>query len=361
MVAVRRVSGVRWLLGVALLPVLFSACGGESKKQSDPAGGAGNPGSAGSPASAGTSACHAERAPTPSASQPVVFDPDVVARAAAVIGACVPDDGVARNAGYLWSGQASSDRIYERMQMQLECLANSACGCAATDNCLGYVGAPIATCAPGCKGDVFTACGAAFDLQEGYGLSVDCKSLGLRCDSTQYCIDGAPIVCDEHFVRDCNSSGQPEYCEGSLVLHGPTCADLGLDCVAGACTGRGAACTSTSSSIDVDPVVVHGTACDGTTLTACVNGKETRVECRERGPGFGCQHVADAYFCGLAGECEPPDGSLSATPTSCNGTVLEFCSAGRLEHIDCVTLGFTGCAIDTAHGAFGCTPGISLP
>ncbi|MEO6598705.1 MAG: hypothetical protein ABIQ16_02450 [Polyangiaceae bacterium] len=358
MVASERASGFgKWLLGVAALPVLFSAC---SDNTGSDAGGAGAPGSAGSTSTVSSNACHARRAQAPALALQSALDAPTVARAAAVLGACLPDDGVARNADYLWSGEASGDQFYQRYQMQLDCLANSACGCAATANCLGYTAGPVTTCESGCIGAVFTACGPDFDLNAGFGVDVDCQSVGLRCDPAAICLDSAPTACDATFVGGCNAAGQPEYCDDDLIRHGPTCADLGLKCAAGACVGSGAACSNSRSA---DPQSVHfeGTACNGVTLSACVGGKLTTVDCTTRGPGFGCQHLGDDFFCGLADECLRPNGFGSAAPTRCVGSSLEFCSAGRLEHIDCLALGFTGCTVDAAHGLYGCTPGLVIP
>jgi hypothetical protein len=103
----------------------------------------------------------------------------------------------------------------------------------------------------------------------------------------------------------------------------------------------------------------YGVSCSGATLSACVGGKLATVDCSSRGPGFACQHVADDYFCGLAAECDPANDRGPSTAASCNGTSLEFCNAGRLEHVDCLSLGFTGCDL-SEKGHFGCIPGISL-
>jgi len=137
MVASVRASGLaKRVLGIAVLSALFSACSDGNAQVAK--GAAGQPGSAGNAA-----VCHAERASNSTATGLTALDPSTVARAAAVIGACLPDDGVARNAGYLWAGQVSSDRLFDRYALQLECLANSACGCEATRNCLGYRAGPV--------------------------------------------------------------------------------------------------------------------------------------------------------------------------------------------------------------------------
>jgi hypothetical protein len=206
-------------------------------------------------------------------------------------------------------------------------------------------------------GDVFTGCGSAVDLPDGYRASFDCQSLGLTCDPKQVCRDSAQVACDGTFVPSCNAAGQPEFCQNGRVGHGPTCAALGLDCAAGGCVGRGASCEG--SDLRSDIVRWHGVSCSAATLSACVGGKLASVDCSGWGPGFSCQHVADNYFCGLAAECNPSDGSGSSTAASCKGSTLEFCNAGRLDHVDCVSLGFTGCELDEADHS-GCVPGSSL-
>ncbi|HZF51711.1 MAG TPA: hypothetical protein VE093_23815 [Polyangiaceae bacterium] len=68
--------------------------------------------------------------------------------------------------------------------------------------------------------------------------------------------------------------------------------------------------------------------------------------------GFSCQSLNTASFCGLAAECEPG----SAYYATCEGTTVVFCNAGRIEKIDCTTLGFTGC--HTMYGEGACSPGL---
>jgi hypothetical protein len=107
---------------------------------------------------------------------------------------------------------------------------------------------------------------------------------------------------------------------------------------------------------DIETIQFEGSACTASTLTACVNGKTSAVDCSMMGPNFTCQHVGAKFFCGLGSDCSPADdGSTSSTNlASCAGTVLSFCNAGRLEHIDCTTLGFTGCEVNTHVGRYGC-------
>jgi hypothetical protein len=345
-----------------LTAALFAGCGGSS---SDPAGAtAGAAGSSSDPAgatggAAGPGECHAARDPKPSIPSSASLDPNAVALAAVVFGSCAPDDGVARNAAYIWAAQASSGEFFYRTQLQLDCLAHSKCGCAAMGQCFGYDYATDSDCKAGCTGDTFTACGSANDLPAGARFTVDCQSVGLRCDPVALCIDGAPTVCDPPLSSDrCNADGQLEYCDSDgLLRHGPSCPELGLNCTASGCVGQGASCTNTNSG-EPEDVVLEGLGCAGTTLSACVNGKQASVDCRTKGPGFSCQHVADAYFCGLAAECTPPTPAGLDAASRCDGSVLEFCNAGRLEHVDCLSLGFTGCHIGGE--TYGCTPGITF-
>ena len=349
---------------IALLTAsLFAGCGGTANSSSAANGGAAgaNGGALGANggalgANGGASACHAARNPSPSIPSSASLDADAVAQAAVVFGSCAPDDGVSRNAAYIWAAQASTGEFFYRTQLQLDCLAHANCGCEAMERCFGYAfEASVADCKPGCSGDKFTACGPGNDLPAASRFTFDCQSVGLRCDPSGVCIDGAPIVCDAPLGGGrCNSDSALEYCDTGLVRHGPSCPELGLECTDKGCVGRGASCTSLENT--PEDVVFEGQGCSGTMLSACVHGKQSSVDCRTKGPGFSCQHVADDYFCGVAGECTPATPSGLDTSSHCNGTVLEFCNAGRLEHIDCTSLGFTGCHVGA--GDYGCTPGI---
>ncbi|HWZ87523.1 MAG TPA: hypothetical protein VNW92_01700, partial [Polyangiaceae bacterium] len=146
--------------------------------------------------SAGASACHAERATDPKLVAPTQYDASLIALAAAVVGSCLPDDGVDRNASYAWSGQAASGRFYYRTQLQAECLAHSACGCAAVEHCLGFAIAPSPSCTSGCTGDVFTECRPNHTDNTILSNTIDCSSVGLSCDPIASCTDGTAEACD---------------------------------------------------------------------------------------------------------------------------------------------------------------------
>jgi hypothetical protein len=159
------------------------------------------------------------------------------------------------------------------------------------------------------------------------------------CDSGSSCTDDGELqLCDEGTIRT------------------SACGSRGFSCTDGRCEGDGAACEGGFAEDDAfEPT---GTSCDGATLLGCLAGKQARLDCTKQGPGFSCHTSGDVAFCGLADECIPDDnyGKEGATPTSCDGSVLTFCNAGRLEQLDCRDLGFEGCEIDTAIGHYGCTP-----
>ena len=100
----------------------------------------------------------------------------------------------------------------------------------------------------------------------------------------------------------------------------------------------------------------EGLGCSGNTLTACVNQQQTTVDCSTLGPGFTCQTLGSQYFCGLANQCVPADNYSGSTsnPVKCDGNTVVFCNAGRLEHIDCLSLGFTGCEVNHGAAKYGC-------
>jgi hypothetical protein len=324
------------------------------------AGSAGAANSAGASGSAGAAACQAVRASDPKLVPPTQFDAAQIALAAAVVGSCLPDDGVDRNATHMWSPQAASGRFPFRTALQAECLAHSACGCAAVEHCLGYALGSSASCTSGCANGVFTACGPEHDLDTGVRSTVDCSSVALSCDPVAMCADGAATPCDDTaFTPACDAQGRPTFCDKGVVQHGPVCSSLGLTCAAVSCAGDGASCSNASPG-EAGDIVIDGNACSGTMLRACVNGKTAMLDCSQQGPGFSCQHVAEKFFCGLASDCIPADdySPSPSDPPTCDGSQLEFCNAGRLERVDCTALGFTGCEIDASAGHYGCIPGI---
>jgi hypothetical protein len=292
----------------------------------------------------------------------VELDADAVARAAVVLGSCVPDDGADRNAAALWRGSLAAPRIFYRYAMQLDCLAHAQCGCAALERCIGLSLSESTACAPHCESDVYVTCGGDFDLPDTYDYRLDCGRFGMTCDPDAICSDGPALACDTSTSYTCTGDDRQQACEDGFLQRSPACGTVGLTCADGFCTGAGAAC------INVDPpsfgqgaISYEGVGCSGSSLEACANGHATTIDCSARGPGFSCQEFDDQFFCGLASECVPaPVGQRSPShPPSCDGSVLTFCNAGRLEHVDCTSLGFTGCEIAPSAGRYGCTPSLT--
>ena len=302
----------------------------------------------------GPSVCRSEPDLTPSLPAPGALDPDLVARAAAVLGSCIPDDGVARNATHLWLEHLGAPRIYFRLGEQLDCLANADCGCSAVEHCLGLVyRATPSVCASSCNGDVFAGCG------DGAESTLNCSRFGLSCDQGANCVAEAAVACDGSQGSTCSAQGEVTFCDDGFLRKTP-CQALGYRCVDGKCAGLGDTCASDSSFSQLEAVRPVGTGCTGGTLQACLGGHTTSIDCATQGPGFSCQSLGDSFFCGLAAECMPADNYSSPEAASCDGTTLSFCNAGRLEHLDCTALGFTGCELDRALGHYGCTPGATL-
>ena len=149
------------------------------------------------------------------------------------------------------------------------------------------------------------------------------------------CIDGA--------AHNCLSSTAGE-------ITSPVCADFGVACGDGPigsskmCIGAGPGCNAqpyTLEAIELD----HGIACQGTGLRTCVNGFEHLLDCAALATGFTCQ-TGTTSFCGFATECEVE------TAGACEGDAVVVCHGGRIDKVDCKTLGFTGC--DPMLGV--CTP-----
>jgi hypothetical protein len=278
-------------------------------------------------------------------------DPATLARAAVVVASCIPDDGINRNLAYMWT-QPGGPRVWHRFAYAAECLASFGQGCGAVEACLGWsIVESLGDCTPECDGAVFSAC------EETWRFTVDCSKVGLGCDLDAMCSSEPSESCEEGtFVRTCGDDGQPVFCNDGAVFRGPDCATHGLTCSAGYCAGTGADCQGEYPDFQ-GGVYFDGSACDEDELTACVAGKIATRDCSSAGPGFGCQDVNGVQFCGLASEClpgeEPGASDQSGSPISCEGDTVVFCNAGRIDRVDCTSLGFTGCDVDASQG---CTP-----
>jgi hypothetical protein len=166
------------------------------------------------------------------------------------------------------------------------------------------------------------------------------------------CRRGQAVPCEgATFAPSCNGS-VPVFCDGSLV-EGTDCAVRGAACSDGLCTGTGDACSVSPS----DPTA--GVSCNGNVLESCQNGQRATLDCTTFRAGFGCRTIGDVAFCGLAADCVPGGLTMGDVPQdgdpspSCDGTTIVFCNAGRVERVDCTSLGFSGCDVEAA---WGCVP-----
>jgi hypothetical protein len=273
-------------------------------------------------------ACGVARAAAPAL--PGSRDPKVLARAAVVVGSCIADDGIDRNLDAMWASIVNHARYWDRLALQADCLAGSKCGCGAVETCIGFEAKEgAAAAAPKCSGSTFSLCEEASPGRFAC-VNVDCAAVGLTCDPDALC------------------SRPPNTTCGAA-----DCAAVGLTCAADQCVGGGAACSGGAASPEGD-FRPEGLSCSGAMMDACVGGKRATLDCSKLGPGFACQTVSGQFFCGLGSECLP--GNAGPTAVKCEGNTVVFCNAGRVDRVDCKSLGFTGCDIDTAHGHYGCIP-----
>jgi hypothetical protein len=324
----RRIASILSILVLVPLAAASGCSGGDPQNNTGGGGGSGGAGGAGG--SGGGMA-----------------GPSDKLRAAIFVGSCIPDDGIGQ-----WLAEFHTEKSDDPLQNypveNVSCFKDKANGCQAVQDCLGATFEPAAAaCAPMCNGNVFTVCA------DGVKITADCAKFGGTCSTTeQNCvIEPLGPTCDSSTFMDGCQNGAPLVCT-DRETKGPDCAKYGLTCGEGglggvACIGSGPMCNvqgTSSLSINFD----EGIACNGAKLRACVNGFEHELDCATLGTGFTCQTGASGSFCGLAAECEP------GADATCEGNSVVVCNAGKIEKVDCTTLGFTGC-----NAMFGtCSPSI---
>ena len=276
--------------------------------------------------------------------------PDGLARAAVLFAACVPDDGIR---GVLRDTYLDPEQATFSLTPALACLAAASDGCAAVERCFGLRFDLDGPCSATCDEDRLTVC------DDEWRFSFDCAALGLSCDAAERaCVDETAPLCGDATSSSC-LAGTPTGCSDGRERSGYACTDFGLACVDGdraACAGQGGACTSSGTAVFGLPHDGLGCA-SNTELDACLNGGRHTIDCADIGTGVGCHEFGGHSFCGLGADCDataPPDAT-------CDGTSIEFCNAGQISTIDCVSLGFTGCASGVGRDGAYCTPSAWLP
>jgi hypothetical protein len=271
------------------------------------------------------------------------LEPDNAARAAAVIGSCVGDDRSNRMLHAMYNIR-SADGFEEALYRQhVDCLASRNNGCQAVADCVGIRDVPLPdVCQNGCEGNVAVLCAGAFQRR------VDCGQYGMECHSgdAPFCTPPGAVACDEASFTETCENERPRICNNDWTALGPRCGEFGLTCgAAGSCTGMGGACTSTFSGYHGPGIEYTGVSCSGANLNACVGDGLTKLPCDSVGRGFTCFERPDAGFnkayCGLASQCGPGYD----TAPSCDGDSLVICNAGRIDKVDCKSLGFSGCSV----------------
>jgi hypothetical protein len=277
------------------------------------------------------------------------------AAAATFIASCFSDDGINRTLQVIYLEKTTSPF---RSPEVLACLAAKKNGCGAITDCLGISYSSGTACSGDvkCNGKIHEEC-----VSPNSKLSVDCSRLGLDCVTNKFAYCGGPTrpPCEgATFTPSCDD-GVPVGCEDGNTVRGPRCADFGATCEvasAGAtCKGAGGACQGTGNE-STESLDFEGEGCDGTKLRACLGGGLTTLDCATVAPGFTCFPSPDGganalAYCGSAAECVP-QSPWEKVPASCDGNSVVICDGGKVQKIDCTTLGFQGCA-----GGL-CTPGL---
>lgn len=268
-------------------------------------------------------------------------DPADLAKAAALFGACIPDDGsLSLLRGQYFDIDIEDSSLVTREAF--ECLAMATDGCAAVERCVGVSFDFMGPCEPNCDGSVLEQCDDAARFR------IDCARFGRTCDAEEGdCVDDAAPTCEVSAPAMC-LDGVPTGCSDGRVREGFDCAEFGLTCSDSICIGEGMCDSDRTASYGLS---YSGIVCtDEEELSACVHGGRHAIRCADIAPGFACQTQGGVAFCGLAGECDP-----FAQDAVCDGTSLVFCNAGRTETVDCTGLGFTGCSEGGRDGAY-CSP-----
>lgn len=284
------------------------------------------------------------------------FTPDEALRAGVVLGSClggsisawIPDLHEGVFVPYFGEPVFVGDWWIEPEAVR--CLGRAVNGCVSLDECLGVRLDREVPCDDSCDGDLLVGCGSEFRVLW------DCSRSGEVCDPDAVdCRDPGLGECDPDAFEEQCQSGRPRYCSRyGVVLDGPDCAELGLEC-APTSDGRSVTCRGTEGSCDLflesdARVIYEGHGCSDDVLETCANGGELQRDCSQLGEGFSCFRNAETLssYCGLGDYC-----SLDNWRDDCDGATVIVCNMGEIARVDCTALGFSGC-----DNARGCTPNV---
>lgn len=167
-----------------------------------------------------------------------------------------------------------------------------------------------------------------------------CLDAAGGCSTLEACL-GIAVTQDAACQQGCDGE-RAITCRTNLRTS-TNCGRFGGVCLAGACVD--APGSATPDGAVLCPANAIPTCGDTDTWDVCGEQSDTRVSCASRLAGSTCVDGA----CQLGNACVPGkflDG------LACEGRSLRVCVAGRLETVDCIALGFSGCDPFTR----GCSP-----
>jgi hypothetical protein len=230
------------------------------------------------------------------------------------------------------------------------CLATVA-SCTDVDRCIFPGGVPAC---PAVSAGSFTACPST----KGAAARVKCASPGGgRPEGIEPCImRGQTCVKDNGSAAHCGGSLGTAQCTKSrcsstfaVGCDDPShpLVDVGVDCSAsgaGRCESSDAGPVCAPGDRAASCVAEKVAVCEGSAVSACVSGKELRIDC---GPlGLPCDVDAGSGTFDLAGACSnQSDAGACVGADRCAGARLEACGRGATYAVDCASVGLGSCAI----------------
>ncbi len=249
---------------------------------------------------------------------------------------CVESVLKARLYGHVTEAPEQTHR-YERM---FEC-ARTAKTCSEYLACTRFGGTCEGTVAGSCQGTIAYACSSPGRSEQ--PPIFDCALVGATCEPS-----GSGGVCVQPASAPaCTSDAR---CDGNTRVvcrpkAGGGTGELRSDCPAGTTClsdGRAAACLAESK-----PCAALGSQCEGDTAVLCAGQGDSLSEVRSGCAAVGRKCALDeknvARCVPIASDCTAATGY--ANTTRCDGTTLEVCIEGRVERLDCASVGMTSCTV----------------